>query len=160
MADINLSDTEILKLIQEKKILPQKYEVLFQTRDKKGHKEQEIELPRGDGSQFRVILRQNSKNPLDFSLILGYVPPKLNTLFRLRRYNGKSHQHTNKIENETFYDFHIHTATERYQANGFDEDGYATISNQYADIQNALECFIKDCSIVLPTKSQLRLFRK
>jgi hypothetical protein len=29
----------------------------------------------------------------------------------LRRCNGKSHEHTNIIESDKFYDFHIHTAT-------------------------------------------------
>ena len=85
------------------------------------------------------------------------MPPRTSTLLRLRRYNGKSHQHSNKIEKETFYDFHIHQATERYQVSGFDEDGYAAISKEFADIQSALNCLVKDCSIVLPAYRQLRL---
>lgn len=158
MADIVLNDTEISNLIQERKKFPLNYESLFQTKAKKGHKEQELSLPRDDGSQFKVILRQNLINSLDFSLILGYIPPKTTALFRLRRYNGKSHQHTNKIERETFYDFHIHQATERYQALGFEEDGFAVTSLEYADIHKALGCFIKGCSIELPVNSQLKLF--
>ncbi len=157
MAEIVLNDAEISNLIQERKKFPPNYESLFQTKDKKGHKEQELSLPRSDGSQFKVILRQNRKNSLDFSLILGYIPPKTTALFRLRRYNGKSHQHTNKIERETFYDFHIHQATERYQAFGFEENGFAVTSLEYADIHSALDCFIKDCSIELPVNSQLKL---
>ncbi len=157
MADIVLNDKEISDLVQESKKFPTNYESLFQTREKKGHKEQELTLQRSNGSQFKVILRQNRINPLDFSLILGYVPPKTTALFRLQRYNGKSHQHTNKIERETFYNFHIHQATERYQAAGFDEDGFAVVSSEYADIHGALDCFIKDCSIVLPLNSQLKL---
>lgn len=120
MTDIILNNVEISNLIQERKEFPPNYEILFQTKDKKGHKEQEITLPRSDGSQFKVIVRQNRINLLDFSLILGYMPPKTTALIRLRRYNGKSHQHTNKIERETFYDFHIHQTTERYQAAGFE----------------------------------------
>ncbi len=157
MTNIVLNDKEISELVQERKEFPTDYEGLFQTRDKKGHKEQELTLPRSDGSQFKVILRQNRINPLDFSLILSYMPPKTTALFRLLRYNGKSHQHTNKIEKETFYNFHIHQATERYQAAGFDEDGFAVVSSEYADIHGALDCFIKDCSIVLPLNSQLKL---
>jgi len=157
MVDIVLTDKEISELVQERKKFPTNYESLFQTREKKGHKERELTLQRSDSSQFKVILRQNSVNPLDFSLILAYIPPKTTALFRLRRYNGKSHQHTNKIERETFYKFHIHEATERYQLAGFDEDGFAVVSPEYADIRGALDCFIKDCSIVLPLNSQLKL---
>ncbi len=157
MADIILNDVEISNLVQERKEFPRNYEILFQTKDKKGHREQEIILPRSDGSQFKVILRQNQINQLAFSLILGYMPPKTTALIRLRRYNGKSHYHTNKIEKETFYDFHIHQATERYQAAGFDEDGYAVTSKEFADIQSALDCLVKDCSIVLPANRQLKM---
>lgn len=157
MHDIILSDKEISDLIQEQKPFPDNYQNLFQTKDKKGHKEQELSIHRSDGSQFKVILRQNQINHLDFSLILGYVPPKKTTVFRLRRYNGKSHQHSNRIEGEKFYNFHIHQATEKYQMAGFEEDAYAVPYSEYADIQGALDCFIKDCAIVLPTDNQLKL---
>ena len=157
MADIILNDAEISNLIKEQKEFPPNYEALFQTKDKKGPREQEIILPRSDGSRFKVILRQNQINQLDFSLILGYIPPKTTALIRLRRYNGKSHQHTNKIEKETFYDFHIHQATERYQAAGFEEDGYAVVSKDYVDIQSALDCLVKDCSIIPPDNRQLKM---
>lgn len=158
MADIVLNDAEISNLIQERKEFPLNYQSLFQTKDKKGHKEQQLLIPRSDGSQFKVILRQNRKNVLDFSLILGYIPPKTTALFILRRYNGKSHQHTNNIERETFYDFHIHQATERYQALGFEEDGFAVTSFEYTDVHSALDCFIRDCLIDLPVNRQVKLF--
>lgn len=155
---IILNDHEILQLIQEKKTLPAEWKNIFQMKDKKGHKEQEITVKRNDESLFKIILRQSRINILDFSLILGYLAPRRKILFRLRRYNGKSHEHTNKIEGNSFYDFHIHTATERYQDAGFDEDGYAEISKSYSDIHSALECFRTDCNIVLPNKSQFSLF--
>lgn len=157
MSDIILSDNEISELMEEPKPFPDNYQNLFQTKSKKGHKEQELLIPRSDGSQFKVILRQNQINHLDFSLILGYVPLKKTTVFRLRRYNGKSHQHSNKIEGETFYSFHIHQATERYQMAGFEEDAYAVSCAEYADVHGAMDCFIKDCAIVLPPENQLKL---
>jgi len=99
MSDILLNDKEISNLILEQKAFPHDYdEKLFQTKYKKGHKEQELTLPRADGSHFKVILRQNQINQLDFSLILGYMPPKTTSLLRLRRYNGKSHEHTTQIK--------------------------------------------------------------
>lgn len=55
-----------------------------------------------------LFLLQNNFNPVDFSLILAYRPPHTNILFRLRRYDGKSHEHKNHIEGNALYDFHIH----------------------------------------------------
>jgi len=152
-----LSDKEITKLITEPKILPQNYQELVKLKSKRGHKEAELDLDGTDGSKFRLILRQSSFDPFDFSVILAYHVPKTNVLFRLRRYNGKSHEHTNKIEGETFYDFHIHHATERYQQLGLREDGYATLANQYADLHGALQSVLKECGFVMPPNTQFEL---
>ena len=89
---------------------------------KRDTRNRDLEL-RGDaGSEFSVMLRQNKINRLDFSVILAVRVPQSNLLFRLRRYNGKSHEHANHIEGDTFYDYHIHMATERYQEIGTRED--------------------------------------
>jgi len=154
---ILLNDNDILELVRERKVLPEGYTTLFQMKEKKGHKEQEVTIKRNDGSLFKVILRQSIRDILDFSVILGYMPPKSSVLFRLTRYNGR-HKHTNKIENVSFYDFHIHLATQRYQEAGYDEDAYAQASNIYSDIRGAMECLIKDCNIILPEDRQPRLF--
>lgn len=153
-----LNDQEIMQLIQEKKSLPQIYNELFQMKEKKGHKERDLILKRDDGSLFKIIVRQNTINVLDFSIILGYIPSGSNEVFRLRRYNGKSHEHTNTIEKESFYDFHIHTATQRYQEAGLKEDKYAQVTAAYSDIYSAMDCFVKDCNIALADSNQLRLF--
>jgi len=86
------------------------------------------------GSRFRLLIRQSPFNPLDFSVILGYLPENVSGLFRLRRYNGKSHKHTNRIEGSKFYEFHIHIATERYQDRGMDEDGFAEPTSRFSDL--------------------------
>jgi hypothetical protein len=151
---IVLSDEEIMQLIQESKTLPKDWRKIFRMKDKRGHKEQEMVIPRDNGSQFRIIVRQNLRNALDFSLILGYLAPRASRVFNLRRYNGKSHRHTNSIERTKFYDFHIHTATERYQEAGFDEEGYAEVSNEYSDVFSAVNVFIRDCNMVLPEGEQ------
>lgn len=151
------NDNEILQLIQEQKPFPKEYRSLFQMKEKKGHREQELTIKRNDGSLFKVILRLNRINVLDFSVILGYTPSKSNLLFRLKRYNGKSHEHTNSIEKVAFYNFHIHLATLRYQEAGLREDGYAEPSGAYVDIYSAMDCLIKDCNIILPDDKQPKL---
>ena len=119
-----------------------------------------LDIEGGDGGDYRLILRQSTFNPLDFSVILAYRPPKSNQLFRLKRYNGKSHEHTNPIEGETFYGFHIHQATERYQEIGAREDTYAKPTDRFADFQQALTCMLKDCGFEIPLDSQGRLFEE
>ena len=78
----------------------------------------------------------------------------------MRRHNGKSHEHTNQIERNTFYDFHIHMATERYQEFGTREDAYAEITERFGDYESALRCLVDDCGFELPPEPQLSLFER
>ena len=80
-----------------------------------------------------------------------------NQLFKLRRYNGKSHSHTNKIEKNSMYNFHIHTATQRYQKIGMKEESYAEETTRYADLRGAINCLIADCGFVLPPELQMEM---
>jgi len=153
-----LTDNQIDDLIQEPKPVPHDFQKKMQPKPKRMHKEAEMDLVGDNGSEFRLIVRQSDINTLDFSLILAYRVPKSNALFRLRRYNGKSHEHTNKIEGNSFYDFHIHKGTERYQDSGFREDSYAEPTNRYADIPQALKALIGDCNLKIAPSNQTTLF--
>ena len=154
------SDAEIAVLLRERKPLPTDWRSRMRLRPKRGHSERDIDVT-GDGeNEFRLILRQNTINRLDFSIILAVAVPKSNQLFRLRRYNGKSHEHTNHIEGDTFYDFHIHEATERYQEMGTREDAYAEPTDRYGDFHEALRCLIKDANLDIPPAAQASLFEE
>jgi hypothetical protein len=153
-----LSDQTITDLINEKKVLPKDYKTKIQIKPKWGHKERELDILGEKGGDYRLILRQSNSNQLDFSIILAYRPSESNQLFRLRRYNGKSHEHTNHIENTSFYDFHIHQATERYQTIGTNEDAFANPTDRYADYHQALSCMIKDCGFETPIAPQVGFF--
>jgi len=156
---VQLDDAEIDALIGEAKILPSNYRGLIQTKAKSGHKERELDIVGEAGNEFRLIFRQSNFNSLDFSVILAYLPPKSSQLFRLRRFNGKSHSHTNVLEKQTFYDFHIHKATARYQReSGLREDSYAETTARYADFQGAIQCALADCGFVMPRNDQPELF--
>lgn len=152
-----LSDTEIESLIKEEKHTRLLQKEIWVLKEKGVHKEHEFIINRDDGSQFKIILRQNSLNIFDFSVILSFVPKGSNQDFKLRRYNGKSHQHTNKIEKETFYDFHIHQATERYQNFGSKEESFAKTTKRYSDIKMAFNCLMQDCNIIFESENQLGL---
>lgn len=134
-----LTDEQIDSLILEAKPLPENYSERMVTKAKRGHRERELDLIGENGSEFRLILRQSLSNPLDFSVILAFLPPSSSQVFRLRRYNGKSHEHTNQLEHQTFYGFHVHQATLRYQAeSGEREDGFAEPTDRYADFPGCL----------------------
>ncbi len=152
------SDSEIAELIAEKKPLPSNWRSGISLRDKRGHKEREIDVIGEKGNVYRVIFRQSNFNQLDFSVILALNPVESNQLFRLRRYNGKSHEHSNQIEGKKFYDFHIHQATERYQDLGGREDTFAEPSNAYSDFNTAVRRMFLECNFDVPNTEGPSLF--
>lgn len=141
-------------MIAVPKLLPADYRSRIQMKSKRGHKEREFEVLGQDNTQYRLILRQSNSNTLAFSIILAVNPSDSNQLFRLRRYNGKNHEHTNTIEGDTFYDFHIHQATERYQESGAREDTFAEPTDRYADFHAALRCMFEDCGFQVHSEAQ------
>jgi hypothetical protein len=152
---IFLKNEEIQALIiEEKQVLSSSVD-LFLMKSKKGHRESEITIPRPDGSAFKIILRQNSNDPLDFSAILAFVPENKKQDFKLRRYNGK-HLHGNRLHKNKFYDFHIHTASEEYQRAGLKEESFAEVTARYSNLAEAFACLVKDCNVTLPEDKQLK----
>jgi hypothetical protein len=154
---VQLSDKEIARLVAEQKELPADWLARIQLRPKRGHKEQELELKGTSGAEFVLIFRQSDFNAMDFSVILGYRIPKSSVVFHLRRYNGKHGEHTNIIEGQTFYGFHIHSATERYQQLGRDAEAFAEPTDRYGDLHGAVRCMVEDCGLVEPRGTQLTL---
>lgn len=146
---IVLSDAQIAAHISDAKELPASFLQRAYPKAKRGHKESELAVTGKSGSEYRMIFRLSNINPLDFSAILAVQLPNSTRVFRLRRYNGKSHEHTNRIERETFFGFHIHQATERYQDMGLDEDAYAKPTDRFSDYSTAVQCLVEDCGCTL-----------
>jgi len=145
-------------LIREEKLLAENYRQQLITKRKQGHKEGELIVVGSNQNSFMVIVRESNFNPLDFSVILAYKMPNSNQNFRLRRYNGSSHEHTNKLEKDKMsFVFHIHMATERYQLAGWREEAYAQPTTRYADVNGAIDCLFKDCGFILPLSLQQKL---
>src|SRR5271157_1444916 len=155
-----LTDLEIQNLLRERKDLPHDYLHRLRTKPKSGHEERELDLKGVSGSDFRVILRKSMYNIFDFSVILAYCVLGTTQVFRLRRYNGRSHEHTNAIEGATFYAFHIHTATERYQDLGMREDSFAEPTNRFSNFDEAVDCLFDDANFKTPEGQQGKLFKK
>jgi len=149
---IILSEVEIMALIREGKPIPEKLCPIRNMTDRHQHRRKNFDITGESGSEFVIKVRQSTLNILDFSVILGYKMPGLFRVFRLRRYNGKSHRHTNTLEKETFYSFHFHSATERYQKAGFKEDHFAQTTKRYGDLNSAIQCLLSDCGFRSPVE--------
>lgn len=152
------TDTQIVEFLSERKSLPADYLSRMAIAEKRGHRAGELEIAGANGNRFFILVRQCNTNVLDFSAILGVVPKSSNQVFRLKRYNGKSHEHTNRIEKRSFYDFHIHTATERYQELGAKEEHYAEPTGRYGDLDGAIACMVQDCAFEIQPTLQTNLF--
>lgn len=146
---IPLSDAVIQELIAEPKPLPEGLSIPLRLTARNGHFQKGFEFECESGNRFVVKIRQSCTNPMNFSVILGYMMPGTYTVFRLRRYNGK-HQHTNVLEGEQLYDFHVHQATDRYQIPGFKEDHFAVATTRFYDLKSAVECLLNECGFVPP----------
>jgi hypothetical protein len=142
MALIRVTDEEVLRLIQEAKPLPQNLRAGMTL--KNGHYRKTVEFSTPSGNEFVVNLRK-TEDEEHFSVILQYRIPGTSKLFRLRRYNDNLHIHQNVLEGEKFCDFHIHTATARYQKAGHYEDQFAEITTRHFDFDSAVDRLIEDC---------------
>lgn len=154
------TDAEIAGFINEQKVLPTNYyDVLItQLRVRGSHRRSELTVEGVNQNTFHIAIRQSTENSRDFSVILRIEQHITTGDFVLRRYNGASHWHTNTLEREeSFRDFHIHQATERYQAANRKPEHYAVVANSYSDIVTALECMIADCGFVMPSDNRDRL---
>ena len=142
---VTFDDEEIRRLIA----MPKEWEGsgdLPRLRRKRGHAEAEARLTAEDRLVFRVLVRRSTENKGSFSAILMVQVPGSTRWFRLLRFNG-SHWHRNQIEGDRFRGLHIHRATERYQAAGQREDGYAEVTDRYADYEGAVSCLMKDANL-------------
>jgi hypothetical protein len=155
---VRYTDAEIQALIAEPKPLSGRSFAPIRWVQREGHRKATFDVMGDNGNAFVIILRQSLFNDLDFSVILGTPMPGTTTLFILRRYNGRSHQHRNKIEKTRFQGFHIHTATERYQEADYDEEGYAEPTDRYDSFAGALRCLLDDAGFYDPTPPEPSLF--
>jgi hypothetical protein len=149
-----LDDATITTLIEEPEPTVEPA-ALAPTHRKGGHREAQQIVTSNAGSSFRVIVRQSTFDPLDFSVILGYELPESTRVFLLRRHNGNSHDHPNRLESTTVRGFHVHIATERYQIAGYKEDGYAEPTSAYHDLAGAIREMLSVANFTPPAQESL-----
>ena len=149
-----LTDSEINELIIEKKPLPLLWIAWLKPRLSRNcdFKECELDVISDENNKFKIIVKENPNDKRDFSVMLIYKDSMTNRKFRLIRFNGPSHKHTNTIEKrrgvpDSMYDekCHIHICTERYQLEGLKEDHYAEPTERFKNMDEALRCLEADC---------------
>ena len=148
---VTYTDAQIAELIAEPKRVTRRQVSLIQSRLNRRERAT-IKALGDDGSDFSVMFRPNWRKSSDFSIILAVQPVQGGHIFHLRRYDGR-HWHTNHLEStrrnkNRFFDFHIHTATERYQeSDSHDDEGYAEVTDQYRDIYGAFIYMVTDARL-------------
>lgn len=157
------SDRQIRDLILERKPLKEGWLKRIQPKNVRSGKEGSVDIEGDFGSRFKLIIKQSKFSKRDFCLTLGVYPLNSKTLFRLLRYDGNGHVHSNKrfdgdLVDLIEYNFHIHRATERYQEAGLDEEYYAEPTDRYTSLNEALDCIIEDCNLVVPDGETGSLF--
>ena len=153
-----ITDREIAALIKERKIIPKNNISKFTKRKNRGSNEHILNITGEEDNKFQIIVRVSISNNRNFSVILCAKAISTKKLFHLKRYNNNCHQHTNTIEDEEISGFHIHTATERYQVKGKNEDSYAEPTRRYSDVNKALKCLFTDANIEDLNRLQDTLF--
>lgn len=148
-----LSEDTITRLIEEPKSGVE-LSVMLPGRERRGHRRAQVKVTGGEGSNFRLMTRQLVRDPFDFSVVLGYEIPGSTRLFKLRRHNGRG-RHVNPIEGTTCSSCHVHVATERYQLEGFDEEGYAEETSAYVDLRGAVEHMLRVARFSSPPQGSL-----
>lgn len=156
MAIEEITDREIAELVAVRKEIQSGSSV---PTDKGSHLQKNFEAISEDGHRFSIYTRQSKKIANHFSCGLLWHLPSGEKL-TLRRYNGPSHLHVNRLEStDTSNRCHVHMATERYIQALRKPEGYAEPTDRYSILSEAVGCLIADCNItgLLYEEPQLRL---
>ena len=94
----------------------------------------------------RMMIRQNTKKPENFSVILIYKDSNGNE-HAVLRLNGNHGTHRNRLEKTSVKGPHIHLMTERYQKRTTHPDGFAVETDEYTDLESAIMVFMRMANI-------------
>jgi len=148
MAFESVTDIKIAELISiHKKVVNS----AARSKTKDGHEQYNYKVKSvgSDDYEFELYTRQNLREGMedDFSCGISWLAPNGES-FTLRRYNGLSHIHPNRLENEKLeYVCHVHKATEKYIKANLKATGYAEKTESYDTLKGALHCLVHDCNI-------------
>ncbi len=98
--------------------------------------------------EFQIYMRYNIKNPDSYSCGISIYKVSL------ARYNGSAHSHWNTRRGE-YHEFpkinsgtcHIHQASQTAIMEGKRVDHYATLTDKYNNLDDALVCLLNDYNV-------------
>lgn len=133
------TDSQINQWMQVRKVLPPNWYATI-------WRQKTLYVWGDDNNRYRIIINDDFSYSLSFSVILLVYHVDTNEKTRLRRYDFHDTEHTNRLEGNSVYGYHIHKATERYQRNGYRIDDYAESTNRFSNIPGAIKCLIQDAN--------------
>lgn len=106
----------------------------------------ELESALNSDRRYRLYRRHHPGNRTIFSVGLAVCID--GEWLTICRYNGPYHSHRNQIERNKFDGVcHIHTATQRYIAQGRHADAFAEETDRYFGVDGAWRCILIDCNV-------------
>lgn len=142
-----LTDNERDEILDSKKTPINKIvSILLKPKSGTKHREFQAELMDTKKREYRMIIRKNTIDQFDFSIILRYLHRDAKKWRTITRYNG-CHVHVNKLERKKIECFHIHKITEKYQNANFKGEGYAELTEFYSNYDSALGEFLRNNNI-------------
>jgi hypothetical protein len=164
-----LPDAEIAELLAEVKRIPSQWRALLKPKVKSNTKygQNEFSFKGHAGHSFALSIRTANDNLLDFSIILAFSDGGHE--YNLIRHNGKhKSDHTNIIEHRLGLPdsrlrnvFHIHHATQRYQEQDLQIEGFAQPTTLYSDVEGAIELMVSRYGFIVEVPAaKLPLFDK
>ena len=133
---------------------------IARNREKPSHIEWTCEATSGEGDTFIAYMRQNKVLDDDFSCGIAWKAPDGEQI-TIARYNGSSHDHTNKSDGQTFVQkCHIHQATVMAVQRGWSVENYAVLAESYTCLDEAKLLLASDYVIsgLVPDINQLALW--
>jgi hypothetical protein len=141
-----LTDETIKSIIQSRKYIKDSIDLNHMQLSEDGRfRKKKYELV-CDEYDCKIVIRQNTDRPDNFSIILIYKDISKGEI-PIIRFNGNHGSHRNRIENETINGPHIHIMTERYQLHSTHPDGFAEPANGYKDLEGAFKLFLERVNI-------------
>jgi hypothetical protein len=152
-----LTNEEIEALINERKPLPEDHGRRLRSvrKSSQQYRQSELEVKGEQGHDFKLSVRVSVQDPLNFSVILIHYPTGSADPVILLRYNGRHSAHVNRLEGDRVTGCHIHRATQRYQEEGLNIDGFATETRDYETVDEALNKMKIDAHFQDPANKKL-----
>ncbi len=143
-----MNDAEIVRLLALPKRVTEPPSKTWKEEGIQRRKDFRLESPGGSGEQFRAFARQNVAFPENFSIGLEYEPQDGQDATILIRCNGPHGDFNGEISpDKPHFHPHVHKASSRAIDNGERAEKYATRTDEFVDVKQAMRFFLKTVNV-------------